>query len=429
MYDCIVIGAGAAGLTAAITAARNGRKVLVLEQGDRAGRKIAASGNGKCNFTNEVINIAKYRTDDPAALECILCGDAYKRACSFLESVNLDIRTRNGYAYPASEQAASVVKALLLEAVTTGVEIQYGVRVTEASGNGKGFVVNGEIATASEKGDSRNVVHMNSGSDIKSSVVFTAKSKSLLIACGGKSCPKLGGSETGYAIARGFGHTVSEPRPALVKLNCAEKFCRTLSGVRCEARVSTLINGWDSAAEEGEIIFTDKGISGIPVMILSGNVSEALSEGRKVELSVDLMKNRTVNEVVRLLEKKFGTFTGRTNEEVLNGMLNSKLNYVLLKNSDIDPEAVNNGLGEAMCRKLAVSIKDLRLSVTSTAGFDDAQVTSGGVLLHEISAYTMQSSRVPGLFFAGEVINVDGICGGYNLTFAWLSGEIAGKNM
>ncbi len=407
MFDCVVVGAGAAGLTAAITAARNGRKVLVLEQGEKAGRKIAASGNGKCNFTNEVINITKYRTDDAAALECILSGDAYKHVCDFLNSVNLDIKTRNGYAYPASEQAASVVKALLLEACSTGVEIRYGVKVTSAAVCGKGFTVKGETAGGA----------------------FKEKCTSLLIAGGGKSCPKLGGSDIGYLIAKSFGHTVSEPRPALVKLNCAEKFCRTLSGVRCEARVSTVINGWDSTAEEGEIIFTDKGISGIPVMILSGNVSEALSEGRKVELSVDFMKNRTVNEVISLLEKKFGTFKDRTNEEVLNGMFNSKLNYVLLKNAGIDPEAKNAGLSGAQCRKLAALIKDMRLSITSTAGFDEAQVTSGGVLLHEISAYTMQSSRVPGLFFAGEIINVDGICGGYNLTFAWLSGEIAGKNM
>ena len=395
-----IIGGGASGMMAAVTAAAHGAEVTVYESKERLGKKILATGNGKCNFTNLVQEDSCYRGTDASFSKTAREKFSVEDTLDFFKKIGIEPKFRNGYVYPNSEQAVSVADALSMELRARRVklikETVYSVKVFD-----------GQFLVKSENGQS--------------------EYDKLILCCGSCAGMKNPKEFNGYTIAESLGHRITPIIPALVQLRCKEKWFKTISGVRTEGVVTLYENGKQIATEKGELLFADYGLSGIPVFQISRFAGEAINRGSKVTCKLDFMPGYTKEELTELLKKRFETLKNRTAEEVLTGLLNHKLNYVLLKECGIDPEVDSKkAYNESKIEKLASFYKDFSCQVTELNPFSNAQVCAGGVDTSEIKPETMESKRIPGLYFAGELVDVDGTCGGYNLQWAWSSGYVAG---
>lgn len=402
VYDAIVIGGGASGLTAAIFAARSGCDVLVLEQKDKLCKKIYATGNGKCNFTNKDWQPAYFRGEDSSLAEPVLRGFSLTDTLIFFKQIGVYPKERNGYYYPNSEQAASVAENLVREAKRLGVECLTGVKVSQVNkGNDGCFFVE------TDRGNYR--------------------AKSTVLATGGKASPVHGSDGSGYPLAKSFGHRIISPLPAIVQLKAEGKFFKTLAGVRSDGRVTLHIGG-KTYTEEGELLFAAYGLSGIPVMQVSRYASVALAGKNPVTAELDLFPVLAEAELAEEIARRFRMMKDNTAEEALAGLCNHKLNYVILQLCGLEPtkKAVSYGKKEATA--LAEKFKRFTVKIIDTNGFDQAQACTGGVPLTELTEH-MESKLVPGLFVTGELADIDGTCGGYNLQWAWSSGAAAGKKI
>jgi len=395
-----IIGGGASGMMAAITAAKNGAEVTVYEPKDRLGKKLLATGNGKCNYTNLVQEDSCYRGTTASFSKAVRAAFTVEQTLEFFKSIGIEPKIRNGYVYPNSEQASSVADALCMELRSRRVKV-IKEQVYSIKNAQEVFLVKSETqAVEYDK------VILCSGSQA------------------GMKNPK---DYNGYALAERMGHRITPLIPALVQLRCKEKWFKTVSGVRTEGVISVFENDRKIAEEKGELLFADYGLSGIPVFQVSRFAGEALQRGSKVLCKLDLLPGYTKEELEELLQNRFGTLKNRTAEEVLIGLLNHKLNYVLLKECNIDPVADSKkAVQPDDFSKLAALYKELVCQVTELNPFANAQVCAGGVDTSEITESTMESKIVPGLYFAGELVDVDGTCGGYNLQWAWSSGYAAG---
>lgn len=423
VFDTVVIGGGASGLAAAIFAAKNGCRVLVLEQKDKLCKKIYATGNGKCNFTNKYWQPAYFRGSDFSFAEPVLRAFSLEDTLAFFKEIGVYPKERNGYYYPASEQAASVAESLSREAKRLRVECLTGVRVSR--------VMRSEEMSCSR---ANGVAKENNSVHKKSTAPFAAETdqgtfygKSMVLATGGKASPVHGSDGSGYPFAKSFGHTVIPPLPAIVQLKAEGKFFKTLAGVRTDGKV-TLHIGKDIYSEEGELLFAAYGLSGIPVMQVSRYASVALAQKKLVTAELDLFPALAEGELAEEISRRFRVMKDNAAEEALAGLCNHKLNYVMLQLCGLDPtkKAVAYGQKEAVA--LAEQIKHFTVKITDTNGFEQAQACAGGVPLSELTE-SMESKLVPGLFVTGELADIDGTCGGYNLQWAWSSGAAAGKKI
>ncbi len=395
-----IIGGGASGMMAAITAASHGAEVTVYEAKDRLGKKILATGNGKCNYTNIVQEDSCYRGRNPSFSKAVREFFTVEKTIDFFKSIGIEPKYRNGYVYPNSEQAASVADALAMELRARRVKTMFS-PVFSVKYSGDGFLVKSEQGC--EEYDK------------------------VILCCGSVAGMKEPKEFSGYSLAERLGHRITPLIPALVQLRCKEKWFKTVSGVRTEGMITVLENGKPIALEKGELLFTEYGLSGIPVFQVSRFAGEALNRGNKVKCFVDLLPGYSIEEVEHLLQHRFETLKKRTAEEVLTGLLNHKLNYILLKEAGIDPEADSKkAYHPEVFQKLATLYKGLTCQVTELNPFANAQVCAGGVDTADIIPETMESKLVKGLYFAGELVDVDGTCGGYNLQWAWSSGYVAG---
>ena len=395
-----IIGGGASGMMAAITAASKGAEVTIYEPKERLGKKILATGNGKCNFTNLVQEDSCYRGTDASFSKAVREAFPVEKTLDFFKSIGIEPKVRNGYVYPNSEQAASVADALTMEIRTRRIPVLQEAVYSVKGGFGQFLVKSEQSQREYDK---------------------------VLLCCGSCAGMKNTKEFNGYQLAERLGHHITPILPALVQLRCREKWFKTVSGVRTEGKITVLENGKKIAEEKGELLFADYGLSGIPVFQISRFAGEALQRGSKVSCVFDLLPGYSLEEVEEILKNRFKTLKNRTAEELLVGLLNHKLNYILLKELGIDPVMDSKkALKTSDFGRMAALYKGLSCQVAELNPFANAQVCAGGVDTSEIDAVTMESKLVKGLYFAGELVDVDGTCGGYNLQWAWSSGYVAG---
>lgn len=397
-----IIGGGAAGMMAAITAARQGAEVTILEGNDRVGKKILATGNGKCNLGNRRLSAEEYYTDRPELLEGFLKQFDTEDTISFFQGLGLLLKDKNGYLYPASEQAAAVLDVLRYELAGLGIKVVTECKITEITSVGEGT----QICVASSR----------------KSFAFD----SVVIACGGKAAPKTGSDGSGFKLAKQLGHKILPTVPALVQLRCSENYLKAVSGVRADALISVLKNGECVAEERGELQLTDYGISGIPVFQLSRTVNYILKEQSEVEIHVDFLPDYSPEEYRLLQIGRNLLQSGRTVEEFFAGMLHKKLMLQFIKMAGLKPGEPMETADVAAVERVFSLCRKWQLHVNGHNSYDNAQVCAGGVSLEEVTP-GLESRRAHGVFFAGEILDVDGRCGGYNLQWAWCSGYLAGK--
>lgn len=397
--EIIVVGAGAAGMMAAITAARAGASVLILEHMDTAGKKILATGNGKCNYTNSRQGVEYYYGDDPAFVLPVLEQFGFEDTLKFFGELGILPKERRGYYYPASEQAASVREVLLMELRRLKVKIHYNCGIRGIYREQRGFRFDTKEGS------------------------YT--SKICLMATGGCASKKTGSDGSGFLYLERFSHHLTEVVPALVGLVGKQPFFKELAGIRREIRINLYISNEWRAFEEGELQLTDYGISGIPVFQVSRLAAKALAKGEKVHALLNFSPEMEKEELTEYLFRCFCQ-KEKTAEQALIGTYQSKLIPVFLRLAGIEEGQTAAKVDKFRLKKLAEVIQSFRVDITGTKKFDSAQVTAGGVDTSEIDNGTLESKLVPGLFFAGEMIDIDGKCGGYNLQWAWSSGYVAG---
>lgn len=403
MYDVIIIGAGASGLMAAAAAASKGARVALLEHKDDIGKKILATGNGRCNFTNTDMSVNKFH-GSKALIKNGLSQFNYADTIRFFKKLGIPAYDNAGYIYPNSRQAASVVAAFRMELMRLHVDVKTGINITD-------------IKPADDR--TGYCIQTDKGS---------FKSKRLIIACGLTASPKLGSDGSLFRQIEALGHHIQKPLPALCGFSCDGLNFKKITGVRCDATVASVIDSQMTEQNTGELQLADYGISGIPVFQISSLMSRALDKGQRVEVIIDFLPAFSDDELNGYIKDRSITTTdNRSLNEMLNGLLNNKLLLELIHKSGVSPDKKGRLLTDDNCKSLTRSIKHTAVSVKKPRGVEFAQVCAGGICTKEIDVRTLESKIHPGLYFCGELLDVDGICGGYNLQWAWTSGYIAGE--
>ncbi len=401
MRDVAVIGGGAAGMMAAITAAREGAKVTILEHKDRIGKKILSTGNGRCNFTNTYQTPACYRSDNRDFAWNIIQKFNVEKTISFFKELGIYPKDRNGYLYPYSDQAAAILEVLQIEVAKLDICVMTEINVLDIQPVKRGIRI-----TTDKK---------------------TITADSVILACGSKAAPVTGSDGSGYQLAKLLGHRIVPVLPALVQLRCAEKFYKSISGVRVQGTVEIYADDIFLASDTGEIQLTNYGISGIPVFQVSRYAAKALYQKQLVTAVLNFMPDMNKDEFLSFLQERITLCPHKTLDEFFTGIFPKKLCELWIRLSRLPKEMRVSDLSGEQLEKLVLLIQHLRTHIIETNAFEQAQICCGGVDTTEINPDTLESNYVPGIYFAGELLDVDGICGGYNLQWAWSSGFVAGK--
>ena len=400
METIVVIGGGAAGMVAALTAAEiPGRRVVLLERQQRVGRKLLATGNGRCNLTNTGAAPENYHGENPDFAVPALVAFPPQAALEFFHGLGLvTTEEYGGRVYPLSNAAGSVVDVLRFALEARGVELKTACPARELKRDKGGFLVitDGETLHADK----------------------------LIVACGGAAGAKLGGVTDGYELLKQLGHKRTALYPALVQLTTAPEYPRALKGVRADCALRLLAGDAVLAQSAGELQFTETGVSGPAAFDLSRAVSTG---GKGLTLSADFLREYPEESVLSWLRARCEALPALPAAEILTGMLHNRLGRMLVKYAGLNANTPLAALADGELRKLARACKDFTLALTGTEGFDSAQVTAGGVKTSGFNPETLESWFVPGLFACGEVLDIDGDCGGFNLQWAWASGRMAGR--
>ena len=399
----LVIGGGAAGLLAAITAAREGAGVTLLEKKEKVGRKILATGNGRCNYTNTKAEPGKYMGGDPSFPRQALAQFTPENALDFFQELGIQPKIEGeGKVFPLSEQASSILDVLLFAMEDLGVRVEAGVSLLSLWGREGDFHALGE--------DGREWL-----------------GDRVILATGGKALPSSGSDGSGYLLAEALGHRITPLYPALVQLKLEGEDFKRLDGVKLRGTAALIHQGKVLAREEGDLLFASYGISGPPILQLSPLAGALLEKGLVPELRISCLPGFQGEELLALLRERFQR-PGRTKEQALVGLIHKRLIPVVLKEAGLGRgrEPASSSTEEDL-KRLGKQLQDWSFRVKGTKGWTSAQVTAGGVDTVQVDAGTMESRLVPGLYFAGEVLDVHGYCGGFNLHWAWASGHMAGK--
>lgn len=386
-------------MMAAITASNKGAKVVIYEKSDRIGKKLLATGNGKCNLSNTNMELSNYYTEDEEKLARCFERFSSEDTIRFFKEQGMLIRSKDGYLYPYCEQA-SVVLDILRQAL-----IKHGIEVFTSVEN---------ISVNVKKNGKFNV----------DSTVGKKEFDSVILACGSKAGLK-NASTQGLDLAKAFGHHIVPLLPALVQVRCEGAFFKAVAGVRCKAAISLFLEDTLLAKEQGELQLTDYGISGIPVFQISRIIARELQKKRRVKVLIDFLPDMTKGEWEKFIKERINQYQGRNCEEFLTGMLHKKVSLMLLKEYGLKPGDIVNRHSEQKILRLCYAMKEFLVIPKSVNPFEQAQVCCGGVDFEELDD-NMQSIYQPGIYMCGEMIDIDGKCGGYNLQWAWTSGYIAG---
>ncbi len=399
--EIAVIGGGASGLMAAITAKKSGKEVVILERKDRILKKVLITGNGRCNITNVNANISNYFGKNISSVENILNRFTPQDTMDFFYGLGIVCNEENrGKVYPLSGQASSVVDALRFEAEKLGIKIETEFYVRKIEKDGFKFKIYSEDRKKIEAGR-------------------------VILAAGGQSYPELGSNGSGFELAKELGHSVTKLSPSIVQLKTEKNQVKGLQGIKTDVAVTAYGDNKKICTYDGELLFTDYGISGNVVF----NISFVMPLYKNVEFEIDFMEKFDYNELYEMLKERKKIMSHLTMENYFNGMINKKLGQFLSKVSGIEKLSKPvKDLSDSDIRKLCTVLKKYRVKILETTGFKNAQVTAGGVSLDEVNTETLESKIVKGLYFSGEVLDVYGECGGFNLQWAWASGYIAGEN-
>jgi len=392
-----IIGAGASGMAAAISAAENpNNEVILFERQARVGRKLLSTGNGRCNLTNLNMSASHYHGEASEFVLPALEKFSAEETLQWFRCLGLyTVSEESGRVYPYSDQANSVVDVLRFALDKENICLKTGFEVVKVKHGSDGFMV------SSKEKDCR--------------------CDRLIVACGGIAGTKLGGSLSGYKILQGFGHRLTRLRPSLVQLKSSWSGCGALKGVRANCRVAILHNGAVFAESAGELQFTEYGLSGPVIFEISRDVCHASGDWN---CRLDLLPHEGVTALKEELQRR--KQRALPIDELLTGMLHNRLGRVLTQAAGIRNAKTTGELTDGDIEGLRRVIKSFDVALTEPLGMDSAQVTAGGILTAEFNPETMESKLVPGLYACGEVLDIDGDCGGYNLQWAWSSGRMAG---
>lgn len=396
MQDVAIIGGGAAGLCLSVMLKQKYNcSVIVFEAADRVGKKLALTGNGRCNISNVSLAKERYHGDSDFAFRVIENFD-YSAQESFFKELGVPFCTEEGgKAYPMSLQAASVVDALRFRAEELGVKLFLNSKVTAIARENNGF----------------KVFVNNKGYDFKTVVIAT----------GGAAGGKLGSTD-GYAFLKAFGHKIESTFPSIVQIKTPTDIVKQLKGVKVVAGV-TAISDIGTRTDFGEVLFCDYGLSGPPILQVS-----RLVNGKNSKIVLDLMPKYSAAELNEMLLKRCEDFPNRLASELFTGLINKRLGQVMLKIGGGNLNIPAKEISANVIAKTVQNIKGLSLNAVGTTGFENAQVTAGGVQCAQFFDHLM-SKKVKGLFAVGEVLDVDGDCGGFNLAFAWASAFAASNGI
>lgn len=397
-----VIGGGASGMMAAITAARLGATVTIWEHKSRIGNKILSTGNGKCNLTNRYQDNNCYHGTNPQFAIPILEEFDLERTIAFFLRIGVYTKNRNGYLYPYSEQASSVLDCLRMELTHLGVSIQTDCEITKIEKGRKDFSVYDK---------DNHMYHVDR----------------VILSCGSKAAPNTGSDGSGYRLAKQLGIRVVKPLPSLTQLKSSAKWLKGVSGVRCDALLTLMVNDVVIDRNRGELQLVDYGLSGIPTFQISGTAARALDHHKHVIVCIDFMPDFSTDALLSFMNNRIKDNLHKTAEEMLTGLFQKKLIAYFLKESQIKPNTSCKSLVSKQVIHVVEVIKNTLVGIDSVNDFTHAQTCSGGIDTRELTS-SLESVQCPGLFFTGEMIDIDGICGGYNLQWAWSSGYVAGKS-
>lgn len=406
-FDVIVIGAGPAGLLAAGSAASSGQRVLVLEKMKQEGRKLLITGKGRCNITNdaEVSEFIKHVYPNGRFLRSAFGHFFSAEILELLQRYGVEISLeRGGRYFPASNKAADVLNALLKWMNDLNVEIRCGERVEK--------LLVEDQSIAGVKANGREL-----------------RAAKVILATGGKSYPATGSNGEGYELARAVGHSITPPRPSLVPLETGGDVAQKLQGLNLKnVRATVWIDGKKSGEDFGEMIFTHFGLSGPIILTLSRIVVDALTEKRKVEISIDLKTALDDQKLDARLLRDLDESGKKQVSNLFKNWLPSSMIPVFMQIAGIDPGKEGHQVSSKERKKIRKLMKDFRFTISAYRSFKEAIITAGGIPTKEIFSKTMESKMISGLYFAGEVIDLDAETGGYNLQIAYSTGWLAGKS-
>lgn len=397
MKHIVIVGGGAAGLISAIYSKTDNNIVTILERNSSCGKKILATGNGKCNYWNDDQNINHYHSTNNELLPRIITKELIEEVPAFFNNLGIVPKIKNGYYYPFSNQATTIKNALLNEIENKKIKIRHDVLVNKITKKDNYF----EIETENE----------------------IIKADKVIIATGSCASPKTGSDGIGYKLLKRFNHNIIEPYPALVQLKTKGSYLKDWAGVRTDVKVSLYEDNNLIKEESGEIQLTDYGVSGICIFNLSRYIPLGLNKSKKEEIVINFLPFIENNNVKDLFKNN------NSLKHQLEAILNNKLVNVILRKTNINEKLSFNELNQNEQELLIENLINFKVEVIGYNSFDNSQTASGGLSLTEINTDTMESTLVKGLYIVGELLDVDGDCGGYNLGFAWMSGMKAGKDI
>lgn len=405
-HDIIVIGGGASGILTAIIAKDRGLDVAILEGTDRIGKKILTTGNGRCNITNSKISDENFHCSNNLFFKSTINKFSNKDTLDFFYSLGLPtIELEDGKIYPLSLQASSVVDTFRMALNEREIPLYTNSKVKTIKTNGNIFSL---ITNSNE----------------------TFSCKQVVLSCGGSSSPNTGSDGSGMHLAKNLGHNIITPVPGLVQLKLNHNRLKALSGIKFNGNCTAYVNNKPITSRYGEILFTDYGISGPPILQISSVLSRHIYNKENVCIEVDFIPDTNKSDLKTFFENHWGMFNYRSVVDSLTGILNKKLIPVILKEArivDIHKPCLDLTWEEKS--SFLSLLKNWRFEVYDTNSFKNSQVTCGGVNTKNVDPDTLESKLVPNLYFTGEILDVDGMCGGFNLQWAWSSAYVVATSL